>query len=266
MNCREHQEFFSDLYDGNLPPDRRRELESHLASCPECRAEYGELSESLHALREGAVPVPGDPFVHRVVETVRSETERIALFQNTGVRRPTTRGRRRPGGLWALPAIAARRWSRSRSASRPETAGDQVISDLLEQLGKPSPGTKFEPRALGCRDPRAGARSRASSRWTGLMNELHESAQKGEMWVTAVGRREEGVERQVAGEVGIPRRSTQGAEDGLLGEADGRRGGDPGGKRAEAPTGLGRRQRRRRTSKGCGRQDPRAGFVQLDGK
>ena len=136
MNCREHQEFFSDLYDGNLTPDRRRELEAHLASCPECRAEYGEFSESLHALREGAVPVPGEPFVRKVVETVRGETERIALFQNTGMRRPTTRRAtavRR--ATWAFPAMAA-------SALVAFTAGiliqkqatDQEIRDLQHQV------------------------------------------------------------------------------------------------------------------------------------
>src|SRR4026209_249955 len=106
MNCREHQEFFSDLYDGNLPPERRRELEAHLASCAVCRAEFEEFSSSLHALREGNVPVPGDTFVRRIAATARSETERIALYQNAGVRRPTTRrmtASRRP--LWAIPAV-----------------------------------------------------------------------------------------------------------------------------------------------------------------
>src|SRR5688572_6010228 len=136
MNSREHQEFFSDLYDGHLAPERTREMESHLAACPTCRAEYEEFSESLHALREGAVPVPGDPFVHRVVETVRSETERIALFQNTGVRRPTTRRTTAPQrSVWALPAIAASALvAFAIGFVVQKHAGDQVITDLQEQL------------------------------------------------------------------------------------------------------------------------------------
>src|SRR5688572_11558811 len=136
MNCREHQEFFSDLYDGNLPVERRRELESHLATCPECRAEFGEFSSSLHALREGSVPVPGDVFVRRIVDTARSETERIALFQNTGVRRPTTRrsiAPRRP--LWAIPAVAAAALGAfALGFLIQKQAGDQEIRDLQEQL------------------------------------------------------------------------------------------------------------------------------------
>lgn len=108
MNCRERQEFFSDLYDGDLPPDRRRDLESHLSACAECRSEYEIFSASLHALRESVAPVPGEAFVRRVVESARGETERQALFQNTGLRRPTTRRMTAPRrALWTFPAIAA---------------------------------------------------------------------------------------------------------------------------------------------------------------
>lgn len=108
MNCREHQEFFSDLYDGNLPGDRRRDLESHLSACADCRAEYEVFSTSLHALREAAVPAPGDAFVRRVVDSARGESERQVLFQNTGMRRPTTRRTTAPRrAMWAVPALAA---------------------------------------------------------------------------------------------------------------------------------------------------------------
>ncbi|HZL73401.1 MAG TPA: DUF6569 family protein [Planctomycetota bacterium] len=138
MNCREHQEFFSDLYDGNLAPDRRRDLEAHLASCAECRAAYGDLSESLHALREGSSPVPGEPFVRNIVETVRSETERIALFQNTGMRRPTTRrtvSTRR--AAWALPAVAAAALiAFAIGFLVQKQAADQEIRDLQEQIAR----------------------------------------------------------------------------------------------------------------------------------
>ncbi|HEU4339221.1 MAG TPA: zf-HC2 domain-containing protein, partial [Planctomycetota bacterium] len=138
MNCREHQEFFSDLYDGNLPAERRRELEAHLAACAECRGEYGEFSSSLHALREGAVPVPGDTFVRAIVDTARSETERIALFQNTGVRRPTTRrtvSPRRP--LWAIPAVAAAALGAfALGFLVQKQAADQEIKDLQDQIAR----------------------------------------------------------------------------------------------------------------------------------
>ena len=138
MNCREHQEFFSDLYDGNLSADRRRELEAHLASCPECRAAYGDLSESLHALREGSAPIPGEPFVRNIVETVRSETERIALYQNTGMKRPTTRRTVAPRrAAWALPAIAAAALVAFAGGFLIEKqAADQEIRLLQEQISR----------------------------------------------------------------------------------------------------------------------------------
>jgi hypothetical protein len=108
MNCRERQEFFSDLYDGNLPGDRRGDLESHLSSCGDCRSEYEVFSSSLHALREAPQAAPGEAFVRKVVESARGETERQALFQNTGLRRPTTRRHTSPRrAVWAVPAIAA---------------------------------------------------------------------------------------------------------------------------------------------------------------
>ena len=50
MTCREVQEFFSDLFDGELPLDRKRPLESHIATCPECHVEYDVFLKSMHAL------------------------------------------------------------------------------------------------------------------------------------------------------------------------------------------------------------------------
>src|SRR5687767_4103286 len=141
MNCRERQEFFSDLYDGHLSAERRRDLEAHLATCAECRAEYEEFSSSLHALREGAVPVIGEGFVRRIVDTARSETERIALFQNTGVRRPTTRRLTAPKrAVWAVPAVAATALvAFAIGFLVQKQAADREIKDLQDQIARSRP-------------------------------------------------------------------------------------------------------------------------------
>lgn len=41
---------FSDYYERTLLPERAKEMEAHLATCPECRAEYDRFRETLGAL------------------------------------------------------------------------------------------------------------------------------------------------------------------------------------------------------------------------
>ena len=48
MNCEEADRFLDAYLDGELEPDKRAELEQHLAGCPECR----EKLERLRQLRE----------------------------------------------------------------------------------------------------------------------------------------------------------------------------------------------------------------------
>jgi anti-sigma factor RsiW len=47
------------LLDGALPGDRSGEVEAHLASCPECRAERDRIARALSAL--AALPPPPPP-------------------------------------------------------------------------------------------------------------------------------------------------------------------------------------------------------------
>ena len=46
--CNEYTELISAALDGALSPGQRKELDAHLAACPECAALYKELS-ALHA-------------------------------------------------------------------------------------------------------------------------------------------------------------------------------------------------------------------------
>jgi len=108
MNCREYQEFFSDLFDGELPPDRKADLERHLGSCAPCGAEYASFTDALQALQGAAARPAGEGFVSGVIEAAQQEAERQALYQHTGMRRPSTRRLVAPRRMaWAIPALAA---------------------------------------------------------------------------------------------------------------------------------------------------------------
>src|SRR5437762_80475 len=91
MLCREYQEFFSDLYDGDLASERRADLESHLVSCSPCQDEYKIFKESLAALQGmGEVPA-SDKFAARVRYAISQDKERGMLYAETGLAKPSTR-------------------------------------------------------------------------------------------------------------------------------------------------------------------------------
>lgn len=49
--CQPTRESLSAYIDGELPPDRSREIADHLATCASCSAEYNELLETVAAVR-----------------------------------------------------------------------------------------------------------------------------------------------------------------------------------------------------------------------
>ncbi|HEX9189354.1 MAG TPA: zf-HC2 domain-containing protein [Vicinamibacteria bacterium] len=51
MDCRRAEELFSDHLEGTLHPILRRELDSHLDGCADCRALRAALGEAVEALR-----------------------------------------------------------------------------------------------------------------------------------------------------------------------------------------------------------------------
>ena len=83
MACRHYYELISQRLDGELSPDEERELESHLSTCPSCRALAEQLSglhEDFSALEE--VPVP-EGFAQSVMARIRAEEQKkvIPLFR-----------------------------------------------------------------------------------------------------------------------------------------------------------------------------------------
>jgi anti-sigma factor RsiW len=51
MNCPDVRELIVETLSGTTPPDLRRAVEAHLASCAACRAEAEHLEETARALR-----------------------------------------------------------------------------------------------------------------------------------------------------------------------------------------------------------------------
>jgi hypothetical protein len=71
MNCTENRELHSALLDGELTPEERAQVETHLAGCPECSGEFERLARMLgvlHALPPDRAPIA---FVDRVLASVR---------------------------------------------------------------------------------------------------------------------------------------------------------------------------------------------------
>ena len=103
MTCREAQQLLVEILSGSTPPDQRRRVDAHLATCAACRAVAARVEQTMGLLRE--VPAARvrddlwDGFM-RVLET-RLAAER---------RRPWARLRRwlqRPLHAWAGAAAAA---------------------------------------------------------------------------------------------------------------------------------------------------------------
>lgn len=71
MDCEHYLTLYSARLDGELSPEEARELDAHLALCPDCRRAAGELEQVHLALCAlGEVSVPGD-FSEKTMERVR---------------------------------------------------------------------------------------------------------------------------------------------------------------------------------------------------
>ena len=76
LSCEMCLERMSLALDVPLSLEDRRELEEHLAVCPECRAAYEALFQMEDALREiGETPAPAE-LSARVMEQIRAEEDR----------------------------------------------------------------------------------------------------------------------------------------------------------------------------------------------
>ena len=68
MTCRDARDWLSELLDDALEPDRRAEVEAHLASCTECRVELDRLRATIAAIRGLETARAPAGFVDRVVQ------------------------------------------------------------------------------------------------------------------------------------------------------------------------------------------------------
>lgn len=84
MNCDQALEEISAALDGELTDGARAELESHLASCPACRALYEELRGLQGALLESMEEPPAD-FHDRLMAAVAAEP--LPVVKKAGRRR-----------------------------------------------------------------------------------------------------------------------------------------------------------------------------------
>ena len=81
MACDKYWELLSARLDGALSAEEERELEEHLAHCPDCRAVGAQLSALQGAFPElEEVPAP-EGFTQGVMDRIRAEKKVIPLFK-----------------------------------------------------------------------------------------------------------------------------------------------------------------------------------------
>lgn len=88
MACDRYLELLSARLDGALTEAEERELEEHLAACPDCRAVGAQLSALQGAFPELEEDAPPEGFARSVMERIRAEERKkvIPLFKRPQVR------------------------------------------------------------------------------------------------------------------------------------------------------------------------------------
>lgn len=88
MACDRYLELLSARLDGALTEAEERELEEHLAACPDCRAVGAQLSALRGAFPELEEDAPPEGFARGVMERIRAEEPKkvIPLFKRPQVR------------------------------------------------------------------------------------------------------------------------------------------------------------------------------------
>lgn len=159
--CQDAREWFSDLLDDALAPDRRAEVEAHLASCAECRVELDRLRATIAELR-GLDPARAPAgFVDRVVQRVYP----VPWYRRLGAWLFLPLSVKLPVGAAAMVVIAGLAilvWERSpelRSAARPEsvapsapsTAALEPRAQVISQIAGPPVATSQPAKQSGAR-------------------------------------------------------------------------------------------------------------------
>jgi anti-sigma factor RsiW len=81
MTCEQVHEKMTEYLEGSLDPETSGLVQTHLDSCPDCRAEFRALAETKRAVAGLPVIEPPPGFSQRVMSRVREEAERPNLFR-----------------------------------------------------------------------------------------------------------------------------------------------------------------------------------------
>jgi putative zinc finger protein len=154
VTCRDAREWLSDLLDDALEPDRRRDVEAHLAGCAECRVELDRLRATVTALREVEPARAPAGFVDRVLQRAYP----VPWYRRLGARLFLPLSIKLPVEAAAIVVIAGLAmlvWERSpelRSAARREPVMPAAPSTAQTTTETPAPPVSTSPPG---RSPRA---------------------------------------------------------------------------------------------------------------
>ncbi len=90
MRCEDVERCLDDRFDGCLEPERDRELDEHLASCPECRQFTQDIEDGAQAVREAVDALPFRPdFTEEILGRLAADRKRTrrrgSAFLGAGV-------------------------------------------------------------------------------------------------------------------------------------------------------------------------------------
>lgn len=132
-HCDEYIDLISAAIDGALSPVEQEKLDSHLASCPECRALYEELT-ALHAALSGLPPVevPADLTEH-IMDAVAAE--QVLPFAPTQAQKSPVRRWRWLTSAAVLALVLAgtwglRPWENTARDAKPEGAPSSILQNI----------------------------------------------------------------------------------------------------------------------------------------
>lgn len=84
MDCNRISELLSEYIDHRLPPSLAATVEEHLARCPGCYKEYGELRQVVDMLRELPAIMPPPEFHHRLHRALQAQYALTGINTSSG--------------------------------------------------------------------------------------------------------------------------------------------------------------------------------------
>lgn len=163
MSCDRYWELLPARLDGALTGDEERELEEHLAACPDCRAAGAQLAALRDAFDELEEITAPEGFAQGVMDRIRAEEKKIVpLFK-----RPRFRAL---AGLAACAALAVGLYGAaySQRESADEKGFDMVVRsfnrDAVTEFADDSDAPMFAARSADPEAPVSGERECSAER------------------------------------------------------------------------------------------------------